>query len=68
VANDNATTNHQREWHRRAAAGKESIWGQRGDEGIKYHTLAGDDEIGRRTTMQVPTNNWSGKGSESHRQ
>jgi hypothetical protein len=31
--------------------GNKSVWGQRGDEGIEYHTLAGDDEIGRRTTM-----------------
>jgi len=66
VANDDATTNHQREWNRRAAAGDESVWGQRGDEGIEYLTLAGDEEIGRRTTMQqVPTNDWSGKGRES---
>ena len=66
-ANDDATTNHRREWHRRAAAGDESIWGQRGDEGIEYPTLVGDDEIGRRTTMQVPTNDWSGKGGKSRR-
>jgi hypothetical protein len=65
VANDDATTNHRREWHRRAAAGDESVWGQRGNEGIEYRTLAGDDKIGRRTTMQVPTNDWSGKGGES---
>ena len=56
--------NHQLEWHRRAAAGNESIWGQRGDEGIEYRTLASDDEeIGRRSTMQVPTNDRSGKGT-----
>jgi hypothetical protein len=65
VANDDATTNHQREWNRRAAAGDESAWGQRGDEVIEYRTLAGDDEIGRWTTIQVPTNDWSGKGGES---
>jgi hypothetical protein len=41
--------------------------GWRGDEGIEYRTLGGDDEIGRRTTMQVPTNDWSGKGGESRR-
>ena len=48
--------------------GNESVWGQRGDEGIEYHTLVGDDEIGQRMTMQVPTNDWSGKGGESCRQ
>jgi hypothetical protein len=34
VANNDATTNHQWEWHRRAAAGKEGVWGQHGDEGV----------------------------------
>jgi hypothetical protein len=64
VANDDTTTNHRWEWNKWAAAGNESVWGQRSNEGIEYHTLAGDDEIGRWTTMQVPTNDWSGKGSE----
>ena len=67
MANDDATTNQRWEWHRQAAAGDKSIWGQCGDEGIEYRTLAGDDEIGRRTTIQVPTNDWSGKGGESRR-
>ena len=65
MANDDATTNYQREWHRWAATGDESVWGQCGDEGIEYRTLAGDDKIGRWTTMQVPTNDWSDKGGES---
>ncbi len=42
-------------------AGNESVWGQRGDEGIEYRTLVGDDKSGRQTTMQVPTNDWSSK-------
>ena len=65
MANDDAITNHRREWNRRAAADDKIVWGQRGNEGIEYRTLASDDEIGRGTTMQVPTNGWSGKGSES---
>ena len=64
MANDDATTNHRREWNRRVAAYDESVWGQRGDEGIEYRTFAGNNEIGRWTTMQVPTNDWSGKGGE----
>jgi hypothetical protein len=65
VANEDATTNHRRKWNSWVAADDDSIWGQRGDEGIEYFTLAGDDEIGRGMIIQVPTNDWSGKGGES---
>ena len=34
VANDDATTNRQQEWHMWVAAGNKSAWGQRSDEGV----------------------------------
>jgi hypothetical protein len=64
VADKNTTTNHQREWQLRAAAGNKNTWGQRSNKGINDRTMAGNNKSGRWTTAQQPTIAGNGKGRQ----
>ena len=63
IANNDETTNHRREWQRRAAAGnKSTYWRQRGGEGIDNCTMADNDKSRRLTAMQQLTIVGRGRG------
>ena len=63
VTNNGATTIHQQEWHRQAAAGDERVWGQRDDKGVGQQKWVANNDT--TTNHHREWHRWVAAGDKS---